>query len=143
METEFTPVMSLIGGIMIGAASLMFFLLNGRIAGISGIVSRLLPPERNNASLESALFVVGLLAAWPLYMFFAGEAPSQKIFSNTTGLIAAGLVVGVGTVLGSGCTSGHGVCGISRLSFRSIVATGTFMCAAFVTVYVMRHVWGG
>ncbi len=144
METAFTPVHSLLGGALIGLAAVLFMWLHGRIAGISGIVSRLLPPGLSRAEIPmSAAFVVGLLAAWPLYSAIRGEAPESTLVASSGVLVLAGIITGFGAALGSGCTSGHGVCGISRLSTRSIVATLTFMLTAFLTVFITRHLLAG
>lgn len=144
LETEFTPIASLAGGILIGVATVMLFLLNGRIAGISGILSSLLPPEADKSRwVEGLAFVIGLLIAIPAYAYFSGSQPAQAIATNLFLLGAGGLLVGVGAALGSGCTSGHGVCGISRLSTRSMVATITFMLTAALTVFAIRHLIGG
>lgn len=141
--TEFTPVASFVGGALIGLSAVLLMLWEGRIAGISGIASRLLPPWRDSALLSRLGFVIGLVAA-PLAMMAATGAPvEQTVSSNLPVMIAAGLLVGFGSVWGSGCTSGHGVCGLSRLSPRSFVATGTFMLTAFVTVLLVRHMIGG
>lgn len=141
--TEFTPTASLVGGMMIGLSAVLLMLWEGRIAGISGIAGRLLPPYRDGAFLSRLGFVIGLIAA-PLAIAVAtGEAVQQTVSSNIPLMIAAGLLVGFGSVWGNGCTSGHGVCGLSRLSVRSIVATGVFMATAFVTVFFVRHVIGG
>ena len=134
--THFTPWASLGGGMLIGLAAAMLVLLNGRIAGVSGIVGGLLVPRRGETAWRLA-FVAGLLAA-PLAMAFYAVTP--RIEADFPTLIAAGLLVGIGTSYGSGCTSGHGVCGLSRLSPRSLVATLQFMAAGFVTVYLVRHV---
>jgi hypothetical protein len=134
--THFTPWTSLGGGMLIGLAAAMLVLLNGRIAGVSGIVGGLLVPRRGETAWRVA-FVAGLLAA-PLAMGFYAVMP--RIEADFPTLIAAGLLVGIGTSYGSGCTSGHGVCGLSRLSPRSLVATAQFMVAGFVTVYLVRHV---
>ncbi|OED38918.1 hypothetical protein AB833_17980 [Chromatiales bacterium (ex Bugula neritina AB1)] len=140
METEFTPLLSLAGGMLIGAAAVLFMAGVGRIAGISGIISRLLPPRAERGSFATGLaLLVGLLLAAPVYTLF-GELPAQSVSSNAPLLIIAGLLVGIGTSVGSGCTSGHGVCGISRLSARSLVATLTFMITAVITVYILRHI---
>jgi uncharacterized membrane protein YedE/YeeE len=140
--TEFTPFASLIGGAMIGLAAILLMLWEGRIAGISGIAGKLLPPYRDNAFLSRLGFVLGLVAA-PLAMIaLAGADVSQTVSSNVPLMVAAGLLVGFGSVWGNGCTSGHGVCGLSRLSTRSFVATGNFMAVAFVTVFIVRHVIG-
>jgi len=144
LETDFTPYMSLIGGALIGLSAVLLMATHGRIAGISGIVSRLLPPSVDRSDLPQGLiFIVGLLLAAPVWHLLAGQAPIQTVSGNLPLLAIAGLLVGLGTVLGSGCTSGHGVCGISRLSGRSIVATLTFMSTGFLTVLILRHVVGG
>jgi len=144
VETEFTPFASLLGGGLIGLSAVMLLATHGRIAGISGIVSRILPPSVDKAELPQAIiFLIGLLLAAPLWFVLTGAAPVQMVSSNGLLSVIAGLLVGFGAVMGSGCTSGHGVCGISRGSARSIAATMTFMATAFVTVFVLRHVVGG
>ncbi len=144
METEFTPFVSLLGGGLIGLSAVVLLATHGRIAGISGIVSRMLPPTFDKAGLpQGIIFLVGLLLAAPLWIVVTGTAPVQVVSKNELLLVAAGLLVGFGSVIGNGCTSGHGVCGISRGSARSIAATMTFMATAFVTVFVLRHVVGG
>ena len=144
METAFTPVASFLGGALIGISAVLLMATNGRIAGISGILSRLLPPNTSAAGLKDGLiFIAGLLLAAPLYRLLTGNAPEQTVLGNVPLLIVAGLLVGFGSVFGNGCTSGHGVCGISRGSLRSIMATITFMITAAVTVFVLRHVVGG
>ena len=140
--TEFTPFDSLIGGALIGCAAVLLMLANGRIAGISGIVSALLPPTSGEDYLPKLAFVVGLIAAPLLYQFVTGEAVAQTVSSNFVLMATAGLLVGFGSVFGSGCTSGHGVCGLARLSVRSLAATVSFMAVAIVTVFVARHVMG-
>jgi len=137
---SFTPWASLAGGVIIGIAAAMFILLNGRIAGISGVLGGLLKPVRGDISWRVA-FIAGLLGA-PLLYALVTELPRPQIDAGYAGLVAAGLLVGVGTRYGSGCTSGHGVCGISRFSPRSLVATATFMLAGFITVFVARHLIG-
>lgn len=139
--TNFTPWTALAGGVLIGAAASLFVLLNGRIAGISGLLATLLEPGAEGRG-EKLLFLLGLLLAPLLWVLF-GRLPVLEFQSGWFGLLIAGLLVGVGTRYGSGCTSGHGVCGISRLSARSIVATLAFMAAGFGTVYVLRHLLGG
>lgn len=134
---HFTPYSALIGGIMIGLAAAIFVLLNGRIAGISGIIGGLFRPKAGDTAWRSA-FLIGMLAAPWLYQALA-PLPSARIDAGTGTLIVAGLLVGIGTRYGSGCTSGHGVCGLSRLSPRSLAATAGFMLAGFVTVFVIRH----
>jgi len=136
----FTPWSALVGGVLIGIAAAMFALLNGRIAGISGVIGGLLKPAPGDVAWRAA-FVVGLLSAPLVYSLFA-VLPELHIAAPSGTLVLAGLVVGIGTRYGSGCTSGHGVCGLSRLSPRSLVATATFMGAGFVTVYVIRHLLG-
>lgn len=137
--TEFTPVASLLGGMFIGLSAVLLMALEGRVAGISGIASRLLPPYRDSV-LPRLAFVVGLLLAPLVATAVTGKPVLQTVSPNVALMIAAGLIVGFGSVLGSGCTSGHGVCGLARLSVRSLVATLTFMATAFITVFVMRHV---
>ena len=140
--TAFTPFASLVGGMMIGLSAVLLMLWEGRIAGISGIAGRLLPPYRDGAFLSRVGFVFGLIAAPLAIAVTTGEAVQQTVSSNIPLMIAAGLLVGFGSVWGNGCTSGHGVCGLSRLSTRSFVATGVFMAAAFATVFLIRHVIG-
>jgi uncharacterized membrane protein YedE/YeeE len=140
--TEFTPVASLLGGALIGLSAVLLMAIYGRIAGISGIAARLLPPYRDSV-LTALSFVAGLVAAPFAVELASGNPVAQTVSSNLPLMAAAGLTVGFGTALGSGCTSGHGVCGLSRLSIRSMVATATFMASAFVTVFLIRHVVGG
>jgi uncharacterized protein len=134
---HFTPWASLGGGVLIGIAAAMLVLLNGRIAGISGIVGGLLAPRRADMAWRVA-FVAGLIAA-PLLVGLLGQNPTPRIDASLGTLVIAGLLVGMGTSYGSGCTSGHGVCGVSRLSPRSLVATGAFVLAGVITVYIARH----
>jgi len=136
----FTPWSSLAGGVLIGLATAIFALLNGRIAGISGVIGGLLKPARGDVAWRAA-FVLGLVGAPLVYMLFT-VLPTLQIDAGYGALGVAGLFVGVGTRYGSGCTSGHGVCGLSRLSPRSLVATATFMGAGFLTVFVIRHLSG-
>ncbi len=135
----FTPWSSLAGGVLIGLATAMFVLLNGRIAGISGVLAGLLRPKRGDVGWRAA-FVLGLLAAPLLYLLLT-DAPTLQINAGFGAIAVAGLLVGIGTHYGSGCTSGHGVCGLSRMSPRSLVATAAFMGAGFVTVFVIRHLF--
>lgn len=134
---QFTPGLALAGGILIGVASVAFALLLGRIAGISGVLAGLLRPQKDDAGWRIA-FLGGLLAA-PVAYSLASPLPPLQIEAGVPALIAAGLLVGIGTRYGSGCTSGHGVCGLSRFSPRSLVATLTFMAAGFATVFFLRH----
>jgi len=136
----FTPWSALAGGVLVGIAAAMFALLNGRIAGISGVIGGLLKPAAGDVAWRAA-FVIGLMASPLLYGLFAA-LPKPQIAAEYGALVLAGLLVGIGTRYGSGCTSGHGVCGLSRLSPRSLVATATFMGAGFVTVFVTRHLLG-
>jgi uncharacterized membrane protein YedE/YeeE len=136
----FTPWSALAGGVFIGIAAALFVLLNGRIAGISGILGGLLKPLRGDTAWRVA-FLAGLIGAPLAYTLFA-DAPEVRIDAGYGALVVAGLLVGVGTRYGSGCTSGHGVCGLSRRSPRSLVATVTFMAAGFATVFVVRHLLG-
>ena len=138
---HFTPFASLAGGIILGVASAIFILVNGRILGISGILGGLLPPKVGDTFWRVA-FLLGMLAAPTV---FHAVVPAQyitapRIDASVWMVIAAGLLVGIGTRYASGCTSGHGVCGLSRLSPRSLVATLSFMGAGFVMVYVLRHI---
>ena len=137
---EFTPWSALAGGALIGLAAAMFVLLNGRIAGISGVIGGLLKPVKNDVAWRAA-FVLGLVGAPWVYALFAA-LPQPRIDASFGALVVAGLLVGVGTRYGSGCTSGHGVCGLARLSPRSLVATVAFMAAGFATVFVTRHLIG-
>jgi len=143
MATQITPLASTIGGVLIGIAAVVLMFFNGRIAGISGIVGRLLPPYRDNDLIGAAAFILGLMAAPLGYTLATGTPVIQIVSGNVLLMVVAGLLVGIGTTYGGGCTSGHGVCGLSRLSPRSIVATAIFMAAAVVTVFVARHTLGG
>ena len=138
--TEFTPIQSLAGGLLIGVAAALLLLVNGRIAGISGIAGGTLGAARSDR-LWRALFLVGLpLGAAVVSIGIEGTGVPR---ASPPLLVAGGLLVGYGTQLGSGCTSGHGVCGLGRMSTRSLAATAVFMAATFATVYVVRHVIGG
>lgn len=135
--THFTPWASLAGGVLVGLASALFILLSGRVLGISGILGGLIRPRRGDAGWRIA-FVAGLLAAPAVWALFA-QPVAPRIEAGPALLVVAGLLVGWGTRYGSGCTSGHGVCGLSRLSPRSLVATLAFMGAGFATVFIARH----
>jgi uncharacterized membrane protein YedE/YeeE len=140
-STHFTPLASLAGGLMIGLAAALLLLANGRIAGISGIVGGLLRPARGDIGWRLA-FLAGLFVAPLVWLAMQAMPPAQ--IDHTPALLAvSGLLVGIGTRFGSGCTSGHGVCGIARLSPRSLMATACFMLAGFLTVYVTHHLLGG
>lgn len=138
--TNFTPWTSLAGGLLIGLSTVIFLMFNGRIAGISGIVGGLVKPKRGDISWRVA-FLSGLVLS-PLAYALVLTLPKIQVEANYYVLILAGLLVGIGTRYGSGCTSGHGVCGLSRRSLRSIVATLAFMVAGFVIVYTVRHLIG-
>jgi uncharacterized membrane protein YedE/YeeE len=139
--TSFDPVSAALGGLLIGAGALLLMLFSGRIAGISGIFADALEPRQTGRTWRMA-FIVGLIAA-PLLVAATGRAVPAPDMPAWAVVIAGGLLVGFGTRLGSGCTSGHGVCGIARLSPRSLAATVTFMATAAVVVAVSRHVLGG
>ena len=140
--TSFTPVTALAGGIFIGLAAVALMTFLGRVTGISGIVGGLLKPNAAEVPWRLA-FIAGLIVAPLLTWAAAGSRPVVTIEASTTTLITAGLLVGVGTRIGSGCTSGYGVCGLARLSKRSVIATATFMAVAMATVAIVRHVIGG
>lgn len=155
--TDFTPLASFTGGVLIGLSAILLMAVNGRIAGISGIVAALLPPDRADTGFDWRLpFLAGILVAPVLigaglaWTADTGAAPAyaarllqHDVSGNLVLMAVAGLLVGFGAVFGNGCTSGHGVCGLSRLSVRSLAATATFMAVAIVTVGLTRHVWGG
>ncbi|MEH6544842.1 MAG: YeeE/YedE thiosulfate transporter family protein [Sneathiella sp.] len=145
---NFTPYTALIGGILIGISATLL-LMAGRLAGISGILSGLIPFNSKD-SLWRVLFIVGLIIGAGLYPALGGDMSAMNInpygvseTTHTALLITAGLLVGIGTYIGAGCTSGHGICGIGRLSVRSIIATVTFVVVAALTVFIMRLIVGG
>jgi len=139
---HFTPGSSLVGGVLLGLAAALFILLNGRILGISGIVAGLLPPQRGDA-LWRICFVLGLFTAPLVVSLLAPEGwiDAPRIEASTGSVLLSGMLVGLGTRYAAGCTSGHGVCGLSRLSPRSMVATALFMTAGFAVVFVMKHLF--
>lgn len=139
VATDFTPVASLAGGALIGAAAVMLMAAKGRIAGVSGIAVRLLPPYADNELAGRVAFILGIVAAPLVFLLVTGSAPVPSIEAGPVLLAIAGLLVGFGAVWGNGCTSGHGICGLSRLSVRSLVATGVFMATAIATVFLTRH----
>jgi uncharacterized membrane protein YedE/YeeE len=141
--TPFTPIESLLGGALIGAAAVILMLFLGRVAGISGILGRLLPPFGEPGVGGAAAFIAGLVAAPILYTVATGLAVQQTVSGNLPLLAGAGLAVGFGAILGGGCTSGHGVCGLSRLSARSLLATLTFMATGLLTVLIVGHILPG
>ncbi|NNC36602.1 MAG: YeeE/YedE family protein [Acidimicrobiales bacterium] len=140
--TEFTPISALIGGGLIGLAAVLLMLLNGRIAGISGILGGLLRFDKGEFGWRAA-FIAGLIVGPVVYMRMTGTQISITTPEPGWAVILAGLIVGVGTQIGNGCTSGHGVCGIARLSGRSIAATVTFLLTGVLTVTFVRHGLGG
>jgi len=135
------PVSAAIGGVLIGLSATMLWLANGRIAGISGIVGSLWTPQTGDVAWRIA-FAIGLIAAPVLYRMAGGELPHIAVSVPWPLIIIAGLLVGFGTRLGGGCTSGHGVCGLARLSRRSLLATGSFMATAILTSFILRHLIG-
>ncbi len=138
--SSFTPLSALAGGVLIGVAAALLLAFNGRIAGISGMLGGLL--EGAEGKGERLAFIAGIVGAPLLWWVVQGEFPHSEVTHNTVLLVLAGVAVGLGTRYASGCTSGHGVCGLSRLSLRSLVATLSFMFTGFATVYVVRHLLG-
>ncbi|MET0640465.1 MAG: YeeE/YedE thiosulfate transporter family protein [Hyphomicrobium sp.] len=143
IETEFTPVASAVGGALIGLAAGLLMLMNGRIAGISGILGRLIMPTMDSKPAQALAFVVGIIAAPLLWTAVLDRSVAQTLTDNLLLAAIAGLLVGFGAAYGGGCTSGHGVCGLARLSPRSVVATAIFMTTAILVVFVSRHLIGG
>jgi uncharacterized membrane protein YedE/YeeE len=139
--TDFTPLQSLLGGALIGLSAVLLMVLHGRIAGMTGILTGILPPVSSDWPWRAA-FVVGAIAA-PLLMLLAGREIPFRVPVSTLALVTGGFLVGIGVHFGGGCPSGHGICGMARLSPRSFVAVVTFMATAFVTVFIIRHVMGG
>ena len=143
MPTEFTPLLSLAGGALIGLAAVALMAVHGRIAGITGILGGFLPGSGESDRGWRLAFIAGMIAAPITVMAATGSMPQITVPVSTLALVAGGFLVGVGATFGSGCTSGHGVCGLSRLSARSVAATLTFMATGAVTVFLVRHVFGG
>ena len=142
-ETEFTPWMSLGGGILIGLAATLLMLVQGRIFGATGVLAGLVQPTSRSDFTWRAVLLVGIVSGPLVILALTGAMPTVTVPVSNTMLIVGGLIVGIGGTFGSGCTSGHGVCGMARLSPRSLAATLTFMATTGVTVYVVRHVIGG
>jgi hypothetical protein len=142
METAFTPIASLTGGILIGLASVALMLLRGRIMGATGILAGALLPTNQYDWTWRMILLAGMFAGPWVYFTLAGQLPDIEVSMSKPLLISGGFLVGIGVTLGSGCTSGHGVCGMARLSPRSIAATTIFMLTTGITVYVMRHILG-
>ena len=139
--TAFTPLHALLGGLLIGSSAVLLLWLNGRIAGVTGMLTGLLV-QPSAGQLWRLLFLLGLVGGCVLYGWFAAEATPQRQGFPLPLLIGAGLLTGYGTALANGCTSGHGVCGLARLSLRSLTATATFLGVAMLTTYVVRHLLG-
>ena len=135
-----TWMAALAGGVLIGLSATLLLWLNGRVAGVSGILNGVVFPKAGDVTWRLA-FLVGLVAAGGLYMAFVPGAPLPRADFSRVGLVVAGLLVGFGTRMGNGCTSGHGVCGLGRLSMRSLAAVVTFMATAIATTFVIRHLW--
>ena len=142
METVFTPFLSLGGGVLIGLSAILLMATTGRIMGATGILAGLLQPSNFSDWSWRATVLAGMVTGPVAVMFFTGEFPAVQVPISTTMLIIGGFIVGLGVTFGAGCTSGHGVCGMARLSPRSIAATLTFMITTGITVYVVRHMLG-
>lgn len=143
METEFTPIASLSGGVLIGLAAVLLMWLRGRIFGATGVLAGVLLPASQYDWTWRALLLAGMVCGPWVYFMLSGTPVPIEVPVSTAMLAVGGVIVGIGVTLGSGCTSGHGVCGMARLSPRSFVATGTFMLTTAITVYLVRHVFGG
>lgn len=142
MLTEFTPYASLLGGILIGLAAVLLMASHGRIMGATGILSGIIVPSGKGDLLWRVVLVAGMVAGPLLVLALTGQMPEVQVPVSQTMLIVGGVVVGIGVTFGGGCTSGHGVCGLARMSPRSLVATVIFMLTTAITVYVIRHVLG-
>jgi uncharacterized membrane protein YedE/YeeE len=142
MDTVFTPFQSLGGGALIGIAAVLLMATMGRVMGATGILAGVLQPENLSDWSWRTAVLVGMISGPIAVMLFTGEFPAVQVPASTTMLIVGGFIVGIGVTFGAGCTSGHGVCGMARLSPRSIVATITFMLTTAITVYLIRHVLG-
>jgi len=143
IETAFTPWVSLSGGVLIGIASTLLMLTLGRVLGATGVLAGLFGPVSGQDFAWRAALLAGMVSGPAIVWLVTGDMPSIQVPVSTAALVIGGVIVGVGVTYGSGCTSGHGVCGLARLSPRSIVATLTFMAFTFATVFVVRHVIGG
>ncbi|MGB5172343.1 MAG: YeeE/YedE thiosulfate transporter family protein [Eudoraea sp.] len=141
-ETAFTPWASLGGGVLIGVASTLLMLFAGRVMGATGVLAGMFQPSSGQDFAWRAALLAGMVTGPAIVWLVSGEMPAVEVPISTTALVIGGLIVGVGVTFGSGCTSGHGVCGMARLSQRSVVATLTFMAFTFVTVFIIRHVIG-
>lgn len=143
IETAFTPMASLAGGVLIGVAATLLMLVSGRVMGATGILAGLLTPSSGRDFAWRAALLAGMVTGPAVVWLVSGAMPAVEVPVSTLALVIGGVIVGLGVTFGSGCTSGHGVCGMARLSPRSIAATLTFMAATFVTVFLVRHVFGG
>ena len=143
METAFTPVASFGGGLAIGLGAVLLMLGLGRIMGATGVLSGIAFPENRSELAWRAALVVGMILAPGLIYLVSGAMPELSVPVSPAMIVVGGVIVGLGASLGSGCTSGHGVCGLSRLSIRSLVAVPTFMATGAITVFLIRHVFGG
>lgn len=143
MITAFTPFASLIGGLLIGLAAVLLMASLGRIMGATGILGGILRPADREDWIWRVVLLLGMMSGPILIKLVSGEMPAVQVPVSTMMLVLGGVLVGIGVTFGAGCTSGHGVCGMARLSMRSIIATVTFMIATGVTVYLVRHVFGG
>lgn len=143
IETAFTPWVSLAGGVLIGVSSTLLMLMLGRVFGATGILAGLFQPASGQDFSWRAALVAGMVSGPAVVWLMTGQMPAVEVPVSTLALVLGGLIVGVGVTYGSGCTSGHGVCGMARLSPRSIAATITFMIFTGLTVYIIRHVIGG
>lgn len=143
IETAFTPWASLIGGLLIGLGTVLLMAVRGNVFGATGILAGFLNPSSSSDWAWRALLIAGMLSGPFILLVFTGELPAIEVPVTRWMMIVGGFIVGIGVTYGSGCTSGHGVCGMARLSPRSIAATVTFMLTATATVYVIRHVLGG
>jgi uncharacterized membrane protein YedE/YeeE len=140
--TEFTPLTSLLGGVLIGLAAVLLMALNGRIAGLTGVVAGLLPPAPAGDWPWRLAFVLAAASAPAVVLAATGKMPAIEVTAGTAVLVLGGLLVGIGATLGGGCTSGHGICGLARFSLRSVVAVLTFMASTAATVIVSRYLLG-
>jgi uncharacterized membrane protein YedE/YeeE len=138
---NFDPVNAFIGGLILGGSAMMLYILRGDVAGINGMVTGILKPIKGEVSWR-VLFIVGLVLGGLIYRSYGGTITQLEPAVEGYWVVLAGLLVGLGATFGSGCTSGHGICGIARWSVRSIAATGTFMLTAIITVFIIRHVLG-
>jgi uncharacterized membrane protein YedE/YeeE len=141
--TEFTPIASLTGGALIGLSAVLVMLVHGRIAGVGGFIGRILPPWTSGGQIWQLSFLLGLMVSPIFIKLTTGLEFAHVVSNDKITMIASGLIVGLGAGIGNGCTSGHGLCGISRLSMRSVIATITFITFGFLTVFIIRHVVGG